>query len=305
MNKIVVSMFLLMASIAHAGDVYVQGGSLQNNSTDAPTWTLQGGFFSNIGDKWGAGASYINEGHSDNHHRDGLALQGYYESSIGGTGLKYQIAAGPYISNNNTVIDGRRLNDFRIGIMTSVALKYYLDQSWYMRLQYNHIAMQTADSSSLLVGVGRDFGYNQPTDLSDTDFTIGVWTGTSRTTQIGAQQNATSYMVEGKRALSKSLAYSVGYLHEGDTQLANRQGVFAQMWYEYRPTDRWIVGAGIGPYLAQDQRQTEGSNRAMMIGSIRATREYRMFDVGVAFNRVSSFYNRDQDLFMVGISKKF
>lgn len=288
-------------TFTRGNEVYFQGGISQKETPDT-SWTLQSGFNSKIDRNLGVDFSYVNEGHTTNNHRDGFILQGTFQDDISDN-VSYQVGFGPYFSNNNTLINGQRLNDFEIGLASSITAKYYLDRHWHLRLQYTNISIATPNSNSVLAGVGYDFEgrYYE----SAPGFVASAWAGTSRTTQIGTQSNATSAMIDVKRLTEDRLSYSVGFLNEGDTQLADRTGIYAQGWYDYRPTREWRLSGGIGPYLAQDQRRLDDQTKLMMVGSIRATREYSGYEIGVTFNRVTSFYNRDQDMFMIGLGKKF
>ena len=296
-------LFLLSTKVFGMDEVYFQGGGLQNKDAPNTTWTLQSGFISKFENNVGIGFSYLNEGHSENNHRDGFALQGFYENQIT-TNTKYQIGIGPYISNNNTIENQNRLNDFQLGLITSATIKYYLLDALYLRLQYNNILMTTSNSNSVLVGVGYDFS-NESITYTPNNFNVSVWTGTSRTTQIGTQENATSFMFDVKKSLKDNFSFSVGLLKEGNTMLSNRTGGYIQGWYDFKLLNTWTLSGGFGPYLANNDHREFDQTKTMMIGSIRAVKDFKNFNVGFTFNRITSFYNRDQDLFMLGVGRRF
>lgn len=303
------TLFLALLSstaFANGGEVYFQGGGLKNADASNPTWTLQSGFISQVKDNLGVGFSYLNEGHSENNHRDGFAAQGWYTSRLSES-VYYQLGAGPYISNNNTLEGQNRLNDFQIGLISSAALKYYIYGDWYLRAQYNNILMLTTTSNSVLFGVGKDFGnpekYGQ--EVFDKSY-LSVWTGSSRTTQIGTQENATPFMLDIKQQYNVSrISFGGGLLYEGNTGLVDRTGMYFQGWYDYKPTETWTLSGGFGPYLAVDNKRSTEQTKLLMAGSIRAVKEFGDYFVGGTFTRITSFYNKDQDLFMVGVGRKF
>jgi hypothetical protein len=58
-------------------DFYVVGGGLRGRGES--TWTAQTGFiYSPTSTPWGIGFVYTNDGHLENNHRDGFAVQGWY-----------------------------------------------------------------------------------------------------------------------------------------------------------------------------------------------------------------------------------
>ena len=90
---------------------------------DSTTWTYEGGFISIRSDHFGIGFAYINEGHLVDNHRDGLTAQGWYIQSLGDR-FEFQLGTGPYATMNNTTVDGVRENQFKVGLLTSAALKW-------------------------------------------------------------------------------------------------------------------------------------------------------------------------------------
>ncbi len=160
----------------------------------------------------------------------------------------------------------------------------------------------------MLFGVGRDFANQEDAnDKGKLGADFSFWGGSSRTTQIGTQNTAIAYQVEAKfhPKWSEHFAYSVSALSEGDTNLANRRGIPVQLWYDQPATDRLTFSVGIGPYLAYDgidDRRWE----VVGIGSLRVTfRLFSRYEAGVMYTRVASFYNRDQDIVMIGLLGHF
>lgn len=294
---------LCCAGIAHAqSDVFLLGGVL--NARSSTTWTYEGGFVSKLNEHFGLGFAYNNDGHLTDNHRDGLAAQAWFTQALGSR-FELALGTGPYASMNNTTVNGERENRFKVGLLSSVALKWHPTTSaWYLRAQYNNtIVPGSFNSNALLIGAGRDFKTQPEDDTGRLGMDVSLWGGSSRTTQIGPQNTAIAYELEAKFHFDDldHVAWSVGALSEGDTNLANRRGVPVRIWYDQPATDRLVFSAGIGPYLAYDGIQ-DRRWEVIGIGSLRITvRIAGRYSAGVMYTRVVSFYNRDQDIVMVGV----
>jgi hypothetical protein len=302
MIRIWVVALLLVAPRAFAqSEVFIQTGALYG--ADNATWTYEAGFISRRSEHFGIGFAYYNEGHLFDNHRDGLTAQAWYLLPLSSR-IDLEVGTGPYATMNNTTVDGDRVNEFKLGVLSSVALKWRpTAKLWYLRAQYNNVWVpNSVHSNALLLGIGRDFQHQEDNGTNGKlDADLSIWGGWSRTTQVGAQRTAVGYEVEAKKRFkgSEHLAWSVGLLSEGDTNLANRKGIPIQFWYNQPVTKRITVSAGIGPYIAYDG--IDAKVRPAGIGSLRATISViDRYELGIMYTRVASFYNRDQDIAMIG-----
>lgn len=292
-------------------DFYAVGGLLHGRSET--TWTAQMGFiYSPTSTPWGIGFVYTNDGHLTNNHRDGFAVQGWYTWPLADR-LEFQAGTGPYLSMNNTTQNGIRDNVFRVGLFTSVALKWHpFDTGWYLRSQLtNTLVPGSFNSNAILFGAGYDFVSTAELERSSRlKADISFWGGTSRTTQLGSQKSGGAVQLEAQYILEEPdrwwqpAAYSVAFLSEGDTGLIHRQGVPIQAWWR-TPPDTFTFSFGAGPYIAYDTYRDKPL-AAMGILSIRAA--YKVIDmpsstieVAGMYTRVASFYSKDQDIFMLGV----
>ncbi len=300
----------MAASTVENVDFFVVGGALLGNGET--TWTAESGFIYRPQDsRWGLGFAYTNDGHLTNNHRDGFVAQGWYIDQLSDT-LELQVGTGPYASMNNTTVDGVRLNEFRVGLFTSAALKWYvLGNGWYLRSQWNHaLVPRSFHSNALLFGLGYDFPVSEGTGSKDRPRAdISVWGGTSRTTQLGPQDSSGAFQVEAQILPHQPFpwwpdGYSIAFLSEGNTGLADRVGIPVQAWWRTAPKT-FTFSFGIGPYFARDAIREDSVN-LLGIGSVRihyAITESRnaRLEAGFMFTRVASFYHRDQDIFMLGL----
>ena len=294
----VVALLFPIVANAYTGDAYILRGSLKGDTSEK-TWSVQGGFNHALNSKFGIGAMYLNEGHLTNHHRDGFGFQAFYYKDIGS--FQFQLGAGPYLSLDNTnVATGERLNEKHFGVISSAAVKWYPTNSyWHLRVQYNNVYMpNTFNTRSILVGLGSDFT-RRTTEMSTAQWT--VWVGRSRT-NVTESTGATAAQVEMKQPINDHVSYSISGIMEGNTGVANRRGVAAQLWLDAHSSN-WTYSAGAGPYLAYDPYNT---THVSAIASMRVQRNIGMGTaVGFNFNRVITSYHRDEDMFMFGISKRF
>lgn len=292
-------------------DFFIVGGALHGRSET--TFTAQSGFiYSPTSTPWGIGFVYTNDGHLTNNHRDGFAVQGWYTWPLSDR-LEFQAGTGPYASMNNTTLNGIRENQFRVGLFSSVALKWRpFDTGWYLRSQLtNTLVPGSFNSNAILFGAGYDFVSTSELERSSKlKADVSFWGGTSRTTQLGSQRSGGAVQLEAQYILEEPAgwwqpsAYSVAFLSEGDTGLIHRQGVPIQAWWR-TPPDTFTFSFGAGPYIAYD---TYRDQRLATMGILSIRAAYKVIDMPAStieaafmYTRIASFYNKDQDIFMLGV----
>lgn len=288
---------------AHADDFYVvKGQSTGSNGSNGDTFQV--GFSKSITDTYGVSLGYMNEGSITNNHRDGFVVQGYYERPVLNK-VYLGLAAGPYLAMNTTNVNGNQLNNKELGLVISPYLKWYPTSSnWYVRLQGNYNAVASAPNSyGILAGVGFDYQSRNAAYPSSTNVVVGLYAGASHTTR-GGSTTAVGYQLEVKNPVANKFSGSISYLNEGNTGIVNRQGVVIQGWYDHPASQKWTLSAGIGPYFYSDALNNKSG--VMAVGTLQASYEV-VKDVAVnfRFNRVMSSYDKDQDMFMLGVQKRF
>jgi hypothetical protein len=250
--------------------------------------------------------AYLNEGHPFDHHRDGFAALGAFRLPLGER-VALEFAAGPYFSMDTTHVDNEPRNEKRWGLRASAAVKYYLvPNGFFLKLQYNHVQVIDGFSSDMvLFGIGSTFSGNAHPSFSDGKTQVSVWAGTSQTNhpQVPIEKG---YMLEIKRPLGNAWAYSASLVYEGNNGVAGRRGAAAQFWYMAPIGTKWTLSAGAGPYLSYDR--DEASHKTRLNALLSAQVSYQMttdWAASLRFNRVATFNNKDQDLFMVGVGRNF
>jgi hypothetical protein len=259
---------------------------------------------------------HYNEGHPDNNHRDGFALQWLAVRPLG-AGWTGELGAGPYLSMNTTVVDARQIDDAHWGVLLSAVLRiplHELPPGTSLRFGLNQVLMVEAHrSTAVLVGLDREFGPARPDPR--TEPTTGPWwlggsIGNAMTNMSG-RKGAIAGTLEARKYLGERFehwAVSGKLVIEGDDEVrVDRRGLAAQLWYVQQVTPRFSMSAGLGPYLAHNRLDKEDPNNANLLITFQAeqalSRHTRAF---VNFNRVKTFRETDdRDLFQAGLLKRF
>jgi hypothetical protein len=310
------------------GDGRIQGGN--QDAPDASRSLAGRAFEARVGreEAFGAGAGRIdfihyNEGHPDNNHRDGFALQWVALPPLGSImGGKFsgklsgELGAGPYLSMNTTAIDGREVDDARWGLLFSAALRLplaMLPSGAHLRVGLNYVLMPGAHrSTAVLFGIGRQFGPARP---APTEPIAGPWwfgasVGKSITNLSGAA-SANAGVLEARRWLDGRLehwAVSAKLVDEGDDGArVDRRGIAGQLWYVQQVTPGFTMSAGAGPYLARNFREADKETRGHLLVSLQAERALsgrsRVF---INVNRIKTFLQTDdRDLLQIGLLQRF
>lgn len=261
---------------------------------------------------------HYNEGHPDNNHRDGFALQWLAVRPLGAR-FEAELGLGPYLSMNTTTgADGRQVDDSNLGLLFSAALRFplgFMPEGTHLRIGVNHVQMRDVhNSTALLVGLGRQFGPARPepsTEPASERLWFGAAVGNSITNMSGTD-GATSGALELRKYMDqdgrfKHWAASLKYVHEGDDGArVDRHGFAGQAWYVQQVTSRFSMSAGLGPYVTRNRREDDRTRGNLLI-TLQAERALsRHTRAFVNFNRVKTFRQTDdRDMWQVGILKRF
>jgi hypothetical protein len=259
---------------------------------------------------------HYNEGHPDNNHRDGFAVQWLAVRPLGASWTG-ELGIGPYLSMNTTVIDGRQLDDAHWGLLLSGAMRLQLralPPGTHLRVGLNYVYMPDAHRSiAVLVGLGRQFGPALPDPATEPAFGP-VWFAASignSITNMAGTNGARAAVLEARKYLGRRLehwAVSGKFVFEGDDGArVDRRGVAAQLLYVQQVTPRFSMSAGMGPYVARNRRDTVDPVSGNLLISFQAERALsRQTRVFLNFNRIKTFRETDdRDLFQLGVMKRF
>ena len=297
-----------------AQDISGMAGALKVSSTKERTFVAAVSYTQPVGDYNAMSLSYINEGHPQDHHRDGMAGQFWLRTKKGEQGLMLGAGAGRYFFFDTARTDDGLHNfdnDHGWGSIVSLQARWQFDNRWYAQAQINRIKPDGKDNTThFLLGAGYRYdgipGAKLHLQNWSHDDTLTVSVGHTIVNSFRSE-TSTPVTLEYRRAIGKYVDWTVTGLHEGSTDITRRRGVASQLWLIRSLTEKVEFGMGLGPYLAFDPENNE-EHRARLAGLLSAVARYhidRRWVAQVAWNRVITDYHRDADVILVGVGRKF
>ncbi|MFX1676250.1 hypothetical protein PWR63_29015 [Paraburkholderia sp. A2WS-5] len=258
-----------------------------------------------------------------NHHRDGQLVQLWAPMPVGSPQFVVQAGIGPYRYFDTTTADqGGSYSDVHgWGVVYSLRGSWYASNRWVTQLQLNRVHVQRGpDSTGVMLGVG--YQLDAPDTPGPRDWAVGstkktthnevaVYLGktiVNSTSSPGAFGGAIEY----RRGLAKYVDWTVGYIHEGSSAVARRDGIASQLWLTRAfLNDAVTLGVGAGAYYAIDEHENSrspGPGAGTFSGIVTIAGSYRFsqhWDARLEWNRVVTSYNRDTDIILGGIGYRW
>jgi hypothetical protein len=268
--------------------------------------------------------AYINEGHLTGHHRDGNAWELWANVPFWNDQVALSLGAGVYYFYDTQPLPGGDTADVHgTAPIFSFSATGYLNDRWFYRFMLNRINPSgDIKVNSATMGVGYWFGPNRrplgsepnrgaPEPEYVTEPQLTAFGGQS-VVNTSFNQKAWAGALEYRQGLLPHLDGTAAYIYEGNPKVIRRSGVALQLWPVNTFFDKSTsVGIGIGPYINIDQKHaaTTGvnvglKNPAAIAPLVSLTIARRLSDrwiARLAWDRVSSTYNRDSDIFLVGL----
>jgi hypothetical protein len=123
---------------------------------------------------------------------------------------------------------------------------------------------------------------------------------------------ARAYAGEYRRGVFPHVDWTASAVYEGDPEIVRRSGVATQVWFVNTFfNDRFTIGAGLGPYIFLDHKHpaSAGSKNPAAIAPLASlTCSVRLNEhwiIRAVFDRVTSNYNRDSDIFLLGLGYRW
>jgi hypothetical protein len=307
---------LCCGSAVQAQDLAIQGGALRVSKTHESTFEGALVYAHPAGDYAALSISYINEGHPEFHHRDGVAGQVWLRTPVYGNGISYAAGFGlDYLFDTSRPPASSGLaytNDHGWAPIYSLQMTWHTPSRWYTQVQINRIVPGGSKhpTTAALFGVGYRFdgvrGDKLHLEGPSTDDTLTVLVGQTIVNSFESERSqATS--VEYRRAVGHYVDWTVTALNEGSTAATRRNGVATQLWLIRSLDTNVELGMGIGPYATFEVHDVPGrrSHKAGLV-SIASRYHFTKRVVGeLSWNRVVTDYHRDADLLLAGVGFSF
>lgn len=296
--------------------LYAGGMEIRNATHDKSyAWGLE--YMEQVAPHFGLSLLYLNEGHPSDQRRDGFGMQAWARTSPLGGRLTLAAGVGPYYYFDTT----RRghvdyANDHGLGLIYSLAAVMQVADRWSLQLRLNRVdARKRFDTNVVLLGIGYQLDGAPARSSATALYTaarpneVTVFAGQTTVNSFESERGvATS--IEYRRAFSRHVEWTVGFLREGDGHLVRRKGITGQGWLTQRALeDRISFGIGFGPYLAVDRRNAgQADERERLAGMVSLSARYRFtpqWHARVTWNRVLTDHHRDTDLLLIGAGYTF
>jgi len=322
---VVLRVLLVLAGIAaafgaDAQELLLLGGATHDSRVSASTYGWAVEYAQGLGEHAYVTLAWLNEGHIQDHHRDGSVAQVWGRVNLFDRRLSLALGIGPYSYFDTAQAEqgASYANDHGWGVIYSAGLTWYTDRRWLFNLRANRIETQThVDTTMVLLGAGYQLDAPstpgpRPTapsiDGQTTQNEVALFVGQTILNSYESE-NSTAVAAEYRRGLGRYVDWTVGWLHEGGNHIIRREGVTTQLWL-VRPffDDRLTLGAGAGAYFVVSQENNSGSDDERVSGIITLTGSYR-FDprwfARFSFSRIVTRYDRDTDVLLLGAGYRF
>jgi hypothetical protein len=306
---------VLAASAADAQELVLLGGATHNDDLSAPTYGWAVEYAQGLGEHPYVTLAWLNEGHFQDHHRDGPAAQLWGRANLLRRRLSLCFGVGPYSYFDTAQAEqgASYANDHGWGVIFSAGLTWYTDRRWLFNLRVNRIETQTnVDTTMVLLGAGYQLDAPAVPGPRRTAPRVAQQTPRNQVVLFLGQtilnsyesENSTAAAAEYRLGLGRYVDWTAGWLHEGGNHIIRREGVTTQFWLA-RPffRDHLTLGVGAGAYFVVSQENDDSGDDERVSGILTLTGSYRFDPHWVArlsWDRVVTRYDRDTDVILFG-----
>lgn len=317
----------MLAGPLTAQELSVQGGGMTTGGTKLQTYNWQVDYRQNFNRGLAGSVAYINEGHVEDHHRDGTAFELWGRLPMFRDRIAFAVGAGAYYFYDTQPLagggPGATANIHGVAPIFSLSATGYLGDRWFVRTTLNRISPSSdIKTTTVAVGLGYWFGRGvKPTKgrlgdapdqydyVTENQFTVF---GGQSVVNTFLSQSALAYAAEYRRGLIPHIDWTASAIYEGDPEIIRRSGLATQVWaVNTFFNERISVGAGIGPYIYIDRKNPRPGYMnipgavAPLVSLTFAARLSDHWLVRLVFDRVTSNNNRDSDIFLVGLGYRW
>jgi len=314
---------------------YSRADSVAQPTGDTSLFAYRLGYLQKVSDGHWLSFDYVNEGHFEGHHRDGYALQATYKLWASPRFKDSLFAsAGPYYYFDTQTVGGQSHDRHGLAPALGLAYRHELNRNFDLVASVDGV-WPSADFHAYTVGIGVAHWLGRPSGEAsfasvDSEPVGLLEAGSARDRRVHMSwtlSGAVSVinMVSNPRADGGSAELrwsvprgetarvdaSVAFLNEGDPRVARRSGASLQVWpVRSDPIWNFDLAVGFGAYVFVDKRheQVPGKGPSAAIAPILSvmltTRPlWRQFFVRVIWDRIISNYDRDADVWRVGLGR--
>ena len=314
--------FLVPPPPSHANEISLLGGATEGIDAGNGSYAWQTAFRYNFLRNAAVSLSWINEGHLEEHKRDGFAAQGWGRVPLLDNRLSIGIGAGIYRYFDTIHLPaGDHENVHGWAPVYSLAVTYYTEKPWFAQVAVNHIHPEgDFNSNTYLVGVGYRLwketaspsGHGERVrPAKTTGYEVMPFLGQVVVNRPGNDPGIGSG-IEIRMGIDDHLDWTATWLNEDVSGTFHRTGLGTQLWLVDAYLARRItLGFGAGLYSFVDRepsRDSGASNRLDIAGLVTVTTSYRFSDhwfTRFNWNRVMSNDSRDTDMFLLGLGYRW
>jgi hypothetical protein len=309
----------LVSGVVGAEEFVVLGGPRASGGDAGQAWIWSLEYRHPVGPVFALSGAMMNEGHLDNHHRDGLAVQAWLSLPLGDPRLVVAAGIGPYGYFDTTRASDTQpeIDAHGWGILYSVGAAWRATDRWSLGVRVNRVETRTSFNSTMVLGT---VGY-QLDDVIGSTATSAAAFGEVPTSEIAVLVGASvvndfeahtgfAKSIEYRRRIGRYLDASIAWMNEGNPRLVRRNAMTLQLWgVQHLLEDRATLEAGVGPYIVLDRYasgESSGVERLAAIVTLGASwRIAPKWRARLMWNRVFAEQPYDSDVFLVGGSYLF
>jgi hypothetical protein len=256
---------------------------------------------------------WLNEGHVAADHRDGQALQLWWQTLPNSSGLIFEAGLGPYLYYDTAHPLTGYVDQHGLAALTSVAADWYWNDEWLFFLRVNRVvAADRLNTTSVALGVGYRFAELDKGTADDTAATSASrWelTGFLGSTVQNASHSAT-LALEARREVTEHVVATAEILSgSSDIGIGWRQAFVAQLWLQQHLTTELSVAAGAGVTVVGRDGGTSyfgpprNPGAAVSVGFSYAFT--RAWNARAIWTRFATNDSKDADMFLFGMGRAF
>lgn len=308
---LVLGLASLPADPALAREIYALGGVDRSLDGNQGSYTWQLGFTQELTPLFAASFCYLNEGHLDNHRRDGYAAQIWARTDLLDRKLNLGAGIGPYLffDTQRGATPGGFVNKHGWKGLASATATWRTDQNILFLLRGNYVAGESApDTVSALAGIGYEFqpeGRDKTLPWERADNEVTFFLGQTIVNSLDSQRSV-AMALEYRRTLFRHVDWTFTLMDEGDNRLIRRDGLVTQLWATQElHHNRATVGVGAGAYFDVKHYHSPGSRVSGIVTLSGSYRIARQWALRVSWHRVVTDYDRDTDVMLAGLGYRF